>query len=131
MWTREPTLRSRRSTRSHGPPAPSSGPWRCSDVPEGGYQVEALVGDQVVTSTYVEVGRILKPAYRLDVVTGHRVYVAGDRIKVTATARFYEGTPVPGVPLRVSGLADRTASTDATGTAIDPTTATSLTGLRI
>ena len=93
------------------------------DMPEGGYQVQALAGGQVVSSTYVEVGRILKPAYRLDVVTGRRVYIAGDRIRVTATARFYEGTPVPGVPLRVSGLGDRTASTDATGTAIVRTTA--------
>ncbi|MEA2576465.1 MAG: alpha-2-macroglobulin, partial [Chloroflexota bacterium] len=93
------------------------------DVPEGPYQVEALVSGEVVSSTYIEVGRILKPAYRLDVVTGHRVYIAGDRIRVTATAHFYEGTPVPGVPLRVSGLADTTASTDATGTAAVRTTA--------
>jgi hypothetical protein len=93
------------------------------DVPEGSYMVEVLVGGEVMSSAYVEVGRILKPAYRLDVVTGRRVYITGDRIRVTATARFYEGTPVPGVPLRVSGLADRTTSTDSTGTAIVRTTA--------
>ncbi len=93
------------------------------DVPEGAYLVEVLTGGEVVSSTYVDVGRILKPAYRLDVVTGRRVYIAGDRIRVTATARFYEGTPVPGVPLRVTGLGDTTASTDATGTAIVRSTA--------
>jgi alpha-2-macroglobulin len=88
------------------------------DVPEGSYLVELVADGEVITNDFIEVGRILKPAYRLDVVTGRRVYIAGDRIRVTATASFYEGTPVPGVRLRVSGFKDATPTTDATGSAI-------------
>ena len=40
-------------------------------------------------------------------LTGRRVYVQGDRIRVTAHATFYEGTPVPGVPLRSDGFVER------------------------
>ncbi len=88
------------------------------DVPEGSYRAQLIDDGEVITSQYLEVGRILKPAYRLEVVTGRRVYIAGDRIRVTATASFYEGTPVPGVPLRVSGFLDVSRTTDTTGTAI-------------
>jgi hypothetical protein len=88
------------------------------DVPEGSYQVQLVESGEVIESQYAEVGRILKPAYRLDVVTGRRVYIAGDRIRVTATARFFEGTPVPGVPLRMDGFMESSRTTDATGTAI-------------
>jgi uncharacterized protein YfaS (alpha-2-macroglobulin family) len=74
------------------------------DLPEGAYDVMSRVGNKVVGSTSIEIARILKPAYRLEVTTGRRVYFVGDRIKVTATATFFEGSPVPGVPLRADGL---------------------------
>ena len=88
------------------------------DVPEGFYRAQLVEDGEVITSQFLEVGRILKPAYRLEVVTGRRVYIAGDRVRVTATASFYEGTPVPGVPLRVSGFLELSRTTDATGTTI-------------
>jgi hypothetical protein len=91
---------------------------RLDDLPEGPYVLEATVADKVVRSTSFEIGRILKPAYQLDVVTGHRVYVRGDVIKVTATATFFEGSPVPGVPLQLDGDIERAFTTDATGTGI-------------
>ena len=65
----------------------------------------------------------MKPAYRLDIVTGRRVYIAGDRIRVNVSASFFEGTPVPSVPLRINGYVERTVRTDATGQAIHRTTA--------
>jgi hypothetical protein len=95
-----------------------TGSLELDEVPEGLYQLQLLAGGEVLSSKYLEVGRILKPAYRLDVVTGRRVYIAGDRIKVTATASFYDGTPVPGVPLRMDGFIASTPTTDATGSAI-------------
>ena len=88
------------------------------EVPEGYYRVELVEDGEVVASHGLEVGRILKPAYQLEVVTGRRVYIAGDQIRVTATARFYEGTPVPGVPLKMSGFLESSQTTDASGTAI-------------
>jgi hypothetical protein len=93
------------------------------DLPEGEYRLELVVGNEVATSRYVRVDRILKPAYRIDVTTGRRVYIAGDRIRITASAAFYEGTPVPGVPLAVQGEIERAITTDSTGSAIVRTTA--------
>ena len=99
-----------------------SGSIALADVPEGDYSLEATVAGDVVGSGSFRVDRILKPAYRLDVSTGRRVYFQGDRIKVTATATFYEGSPVPGVPLRLDGFVEKTFTTDKTGTATLRTT---------
>jgi hypothetical protein len=87
------------------------------DVAEGGYRLELSVGGRMVAARYITVDRIIKPAYRVDITTGRRVYVAGDRIRATATARFFEGTPVPGVPMRFEGNVSGSATTDATGSA--------------
>lgn len=92
-------------------------------MPDGTYEVQLMVDSEFIQSTWLQVGRILKPAYRLDVETGHRAYVVGDRIKVTVRASFYEGTPVPGVPLRVNGRTEKKATTDRTGTAVVRTVA--------
>ena len=88
-------------------------------MPEGSYDVELLVDGRVITSTEVSVGPIAKPAYRLDLETGRRVYIEGDRIKTTVRATFFEGSPVPGVRLRVGGdeWRQRTTTTDRTGSA--------------
>ena len=90
---------------------------------EGYYSVELLVGGKVVRTSGIVVGPIAKPAYRLEVETGRRVYIAGDRIKVTIKAGFFEGTPVPGVPLRIGRFIERSVTTDASGTATYRTTA--------
>ena len=94
-----------------------------SALPVGSYELELRAGDRLVATTGFQVDRILKPAYRLDVATGRRIYVAGDQIKVTAHATFYEGTPVPGVALRTAGFLDSSFTTDATGTATKKTVA--------
>jgi hypothetical protein len=92
-------------------------------VPEGYYTIAVLLGDTVIRSSDVVVGPIAKPAYRLEVTTGRRVYIAGDRINITAGATFFEGTPVVGVALRIGGLVDRRVTTDASGSAVYLTTA--------
>ena len=93
-------------------------------VPEGTYAVQTLVGDTIIQTLYLTVGSIAKPAYHLDVTTGRRVYVAGDRIKVTVNAGFFEGTPVPGVRVRIGGETERTVTTAADGSAVSALTAT-------
>ena len=103
--------------------ARSAGRWRWPTLPEGWYELELVVGSDVVRRFDFQVDRILKPAYRLEVETGHRAYVVGERIKATVQATFFEGSPVPGVPLRVSQGGDRTVTTDKTGTAVVRTTA--------
>ncbi len=53
----------------------------------------------------------------MELETGHRVYVEGDRIKATVRAAFFEGTPVAGVRLhlRVGDGRQRTNTTDRSG----------------
>ncbi|HEY7735205.1 MAG TPA: Ig-like domain-containing protein, partial [Candidatus Limnocylindrales bacterium] len=100
-----------------GPTGAFTGSVRLNDLPEGYYELALRVGTEVIGSTAVSVDRILKPAYRLDVVTGRRVYLEGDRIAITARAAFFEGTPVPGVPLRIDGTVVGRLTTDAAGVA--------------
>jgi alpha-2-macroglobulin len=106
-----------------GPAGAFTGSLDLRDLPEGSYDLVLRVGSTVVGSTSIQVDRILKPAYRLEVETGRRVYIQGDRIKITTQASFYEGSPVPGVPLRIEGALERNVRTDATGTAVYRTTA--------
>ncbi|MFL5674690.1 MAG: Ig-like domain-containing protein, partial [Chloroflexota bacterium] len=91
--------------------------------PTGTYELQLRTGGRLIASTTLEIDRILKPAYRIDVTTGHHVYLVGDKIHVTARATFYEGTPVPGITLRGEGITSASFTTDATGTASRKTTA--------
>ena len=100
-----------------------AGSIRLDDLPEGGYTIELAVGDEVVGARDIAVDRILKPAYRLEVETGRRVYIEGDQIKVTVRAASFEGTPIPGVPMRIGDYVEKDVLTDDTGTAVHRTTA--------
>jgi alpha-2-macroglobulin len=66
----------------------------------GYYALEVLDGKQTVASTYVEVRDFATPAYKLDVETSRRAVFAGDRLDFEILARFFEGTPVPGLRVR-------------------------------
>ncbi len=88
------------------------------DLPEASYRIELRVGSEVVDQRGVRIDRILKPGYRLELTTGRRVYIEGDRVRVTARASFYEGSPVPNLPLQLAGIVDDRVVTDATGTVI-------------
>ncbi len=106
-----------------GPTGAFTGSLPLADMPEGSYDLILRDGIGVVGSTNIQVARILKPAYRLEVETGRRVYFQGDRIRITTRAAFYEGSPVPGVPLRIEGSVQRDVKTDGTGTAVYRTVA--------
>ena len=98
-----------------------SGSLSLAGLPDGAYSLEMAIGGRVVHSTSIAIGPIAKPAYQLEVTTGRRVYIAGDNVKVTVAAHFFEGTPVPGVPLSISSLVDDgpkgNATTDSLGIA--------------
>ena len=87
-------------------------------LPDGYYSITMALGSRVVRSTMIVVGAIAKPAYQLDVTTGRRVYIVGDQVRVTIGAHFFEGTPVPGVDLRLAGFASGSATTNSLGTAV-------------
>ncbi len=106
-----------------GPTGAFTGSLPLRDLPEGSYRLAINVGSKVAGTTDIRVDRILKPAYRIEVETGRRVYVVGDRIKITALTTFFEGSPVPGVPLRIGGVVERGLTTDRVGTAVHRTVA--------
>ena len=89
-------------------------------LPLGGYSIQAVVGGTVVASHWLEVSVIRKPAYELRLTSDHAAVIAGTRVRFTATARFFEGTPVVGIPLNVSMFDPERVvalTTDAEGTA--------------
>ena len=105
-----------------------SGSMSLAGLPDGQYSLSLAVGGRIIRSTTIAIGPIAKPAYQLEVTTGRRVYIAGDTMKVIVAAHFFEGTPVPGVPLIInSSINDGpigSATTDSLGTAVLGTVAT-------
>jgi hypothetical protein len=105
-----------------------SGSLSLAGLPDGQYTLSLAAGSRIIRSTVIAIGPIAKPAYQLEVTTGRRIYIAGDSVKVTVAAHFFEGTPVPGVPLSINSSNHDgpigSATTDALGTAVFPTTAT-------
>lgn len=117
-------------TARPGPTGAFTNSLELADMEDGYYTIELVVDGAVVRSSSVVVGPIAKPAYRLDITSGRRVYIAGDRIRVTVHAAFYEGTPVSGVPLRIGSYVpgvdeyvNHRVTSDASGTATYRTTA--------
>jgi alpha-2-macroglobulin len=88
------------------------------DLPRGDYLVDLWVGAKWVSSAWITVTEIRKPAFRIDVETDRHVYVLGQTINIAATAAFYDGTAVPGMDLRFSAFDHAaTATTGAVGDA--------------
>ena len=68
-------------------------------VAEGYYRAATSSSTgRTVRTTYVVVGPIVKPAYRLEILTGRRVYIAGDRIRVDVERVVLRRDPGPGRP---------------------------------
>jgi hypothetical protein len=91
-----------------------------ADLPREYYMLDLVVDDRIAESRWLSVDDIVKPAYRLDVETDLHAYLAGDPLAVTIRATFFDGTAVPGVPLRVrasEGGGRVTVTTDAGGVA--------------
>jgi hypothetical protein len=91
-------------------------------VAVGSYYLEAVVDGRVASASWVDVGIIHKPAYRLTVTTDRHVVLAGDRVNATVAAAFFDGQPVPGTPLAIRADTDEdtildTVTTDRDGQA--------------
>ena len=84
-------------------------------VPLGSYVLEAFVDGQAVSRTWLDVGIIRKPAYRVTVLTDRHVVLADQTVLATVEATFFDGQPVPGTPFAVGAEYDTTTSTDPTG----------------
>ena len=122
-------VRASASTEDHGPWLVTAtvrpnvrGTWTAdlpmSDVPYGDYILDVRAGDVVLGSTWIGVHDIRKPAYSLDVALDRHAVLAGDAVKVTARADFFDGTSAAGLDLVTEGFgATSTIQTDASGAA--------------
>jgi hypothetical protein len=88
-------------------------------APLGSYQVQAVVEGRVVASCWLQVDVIRKPAYRLTMTTDHQAVITGTAVRWTTTATFFDGSPVPELPVTFDdGIETGTVkATDATGVA--------------
>jgi len=88
-------------------------------LPFGSYEVQAIVDGRLVTSRWLEVSIIRKPPYQLRLTTDHAAVITGSPVTVTATATFFDATPVAGLALNLSSTSEdvpRRVRTDANGT---------------
>lgn len=79
---------------------------RLDDLPRAAYEIDLVVAGRRVSTAWIEVTEIRKPAYRIDVATDRRAYLAGEEVHASAVATFYDGAPVPGMDLEFQGFGD-------------------------
>ncbi len=58
------------------------------------YTLRARVGDQVISLVPLSVEDVVLPAYQIQLETSRRAVLAGEAFSATATATFFDGTPV-------------------------------------
>lgn len=89
-------------------------------LPLDAYQVQAIADGRIVMSRWIQVTTIHKPLYQLEVSGDHRAVITGTPVTMSATATFFDGTPVASLDLEVAssgGLAPQRITTDAAGDA--------------
>lgn len=91
---------------------------RLDSLPRSTYVVDLFVGRERISSAWISVIEIRKPAYRIDVQTDRHVYLLGDQVHVTARASFYDGTPVPDLELQFGVAEDGNQTAVATTNAL-------------
>ncbi len=76
-----------------------SGEIEIKDLKPDYYSLELKVGDKVVKRQYLTVETYTKPAYELKLIPDRKAAFAGENINFQVQASFFEGTPVPNLPL--------------------------------
>ncbi|MBX4205338.1 MAG: Ig-like domain-containing protein, partial [Candidatus Doudnabacteria bacterium] len=71
------------------------------------YNLVVTFGDETVTQTSVEVLTYSKPTYQINVTTSKPAIYAGDSVTFTASATFFDGTPLANAKLAYSGYWDK------------------------
>jgi alpha-2-macroglobulin len=96
-----------------------SGALSFEGLPLGSYRIDVTADGESVGETWVNIIHIVKPAYRLDLSTNRRAFLAGENVRVSVAATFFDGTAVPGTPVVISSVGQqRAATTNATGRAV-------------
>ncbi|RJQ35302.1 hypothetical protein C4566_00995 [Candidatus Parcubacteria bacterium] len=72
---------------------------RLDNLTPGGYNLQLMIGDKVVSSNYISVQTYTKPAYKIEVTPKKKAIFAGEDIVVDVKTNFFEGTPVADLDL--------------------------------
>lgn len=60
----------------------------------GSYQVNVKLGDEIISSTYIQIDKYVKPEYKIEVTSDKAAIFVGEPINFTVKTKFFEGTPV-------------------------------------
>jgi hypothetical protein len=77
----------------------------------GYYSMEFMLGDKVVSTQYITIQSYTKPAYDIEVAPEKYAVFAGEDIVLNVKAKFFEGTPVPGLELSYMADGDSSSNT--------------------
>ena len=106
-----------RTTTALGPTGTFTGLLSFEGASPGYYTLRTIVDGEVIGTESVEIRDFAKPAYGIEVQPSSKAVIVGDEITLTIRAAFFEGSPVPGVDLEVSGDAETVVTTDEAGEA--------------
>lgn len=88
----------------------------------GHYELRVRMGEDLLRSQWFEVATYAKPAYQIELSADKRAVFSGEPVTLQVKASFFEGTPVPNLPLNVyvnwAGKNGETITTDANGEAV-------------
>lgn len=112
-----------RSAVQTGPSGTYIGKLDLEGAAPGFYNLLVKAGDVTVSQLGIEVQDFIKPAYKIDVTPAREAIYAGDATDFTVAAAFFEGSPVPGLDMTYNGEVEGKLTTDATGGATVPFTA--------
>ncbi len=73
-----------------------------SNLPVGDYRIRLTIGNVDFGDAWCTVSPYVKPAWRMTVTTDRHALIDGQTVAATATATFFEGTPVAGVALAMT-----------------------------
>ncbi|MFH1564522.1 MAG: polymorphic toxin-type HINT domain-containing protein [bacterium] len=76
-----------------------SGEIKLDNIRPDYYTLQLRAGETIITSKYIEISPYAKPAYKLSMTPDRKTALAGENINFSVQASFFEGTPVPNLPL--------------------------------
>ncbi len=65
------------------------------------YTMELRAGDTVLATRWLNISPYVKPAYELTMTADREALYAGETVKMEIVAKFFDGTPVPNLPIVV------------------------------
>lgn len=74
-----------------------NGEIRLPNLEPGSYQIEVKFKNHIVSSTYIQVEKYVKPEYKIEVISDKKAIFSNDSVVFTTKTAFFEGTPVSNI----------------------------------